>query len=154
MKSPLQGQSRLNPKGGSIKRAIMASLLLTSLVDAFSILVLYLLSSYSTSGEFMAISKNMILPAAANSVQLERTTIVRVDNGQFYVEDKATTADELTARLLEIRNLFNSKKDENFQPSLIVQADKKVTYDLVTQIVHAGAQAGYSEIKFAVLAER
>ena len=152
--SPLLESSTLKPKGRGRGRTLLASLLLTSLVDAFSILVIFLFSTYSSSGEFVLVNKDMMLPKAMNSVPIERQTIVKVHDGKLYVEEMVTTPDSLTGALLEERKKALKAKGADFELALIVQADKRVEYDIVSQIIQAGSQAGFSEIRFAVLAER
>ena len=50
MNGNLASVSVLNPKGHSRKKNVHADLLLTALIDAFSMLVIFLLMSFSSTG--------------------------------------------------------------------------------------------------------
>ncbi len=148
----LASQSILHPQGGSGKKTILADLLLTALIDAFSILVIFLLMNFSSNGEILMIGKNQELPKAHLAAVLERNPVIKVDEGQLYLEDKLTTANALTGELLALR-----KKHQELHPDVAfpgvatIQADRRVKYDFLNQVILAMNQAGYSDIKFAVV---
>jgi len=137
------------------KRVVTQPLMLTSLVDAFSILVIYLLMNFSTSGEILYFSKDLELPHAQNSVELERHTVVKVgENSQYFIEEKEVSKDQLVPKLLELRKTFEKERpNEKFPGVLIVQADRREEYKNLNSVVLAAAHTGYSDIKFAVLAK-
>ena len=150
--SPLSSVSHLNPEQGAGKKELVAAVILTSLVDAFSILVIYLLVNFSNSGEILYISKDMELPTASKSEVLKRTTLVKLEKGKIYLEEKEVTVRELVRDLIDIRKkLAQSGQEEEL--ALTVQADRRDKYKHLNQIVHASSQAGFSDIKFAVLAD-
>ena len=145
--------SILNPKGAKWKRSLFADLLLTALIDAFSILVIFLLMNFSSSGEILFINKGVELPNAAQVDVLERNTVVRVDQGKFFVEDK-----EMADQNAMIQELLDTRKewatthpDEEFKGIITIQADKKTKYESLNSIVLAMAHTGFSEIRFAVV---
>lgn len=150
MQSPLAGGSVIDPSQGQSKKRLMATVLLTSLVDAFSILVIYLLVTSSNSGELLFISKDMELPAATNQNVLQRTTLVKFENGKYFLEQDEVKVNDLTAILIEARKKLTIADGE---PALTIQADRRSEFKELNAIVHAGSQAGFGEIKFAVLAK-
>jgi biopolymer transport protein ExbD len=148
--------SLLRPDGQGWKRNVVASLMLTSLVDAFSILVVYLLFSFSNSNEILYLSKDMELPQAASAQELLRSTVVRVEQGQYFIEDKLVNPGELASALVDLRKHFAKTglgNDEEEQ-ALTVQADRRIQFNLLNNVILAGSQAGYSDIKFAVISVR
>lgn len=151
--SPLRQASYLRPEGGfAAEKSLDAPLMLTSLVDAFSILVIYLLMQFSASGEILIINKNMELPKAFTSSELIRHTIVKFEEGKYYIEDKEVTEEGLVTALLKLREDWNKyRPTEEFPDKLIVQADRRTPFKALNSVVLAGAQTGYSEIKFAVV---
>jgi biopolymer transport protein ExbD len=142
--SALETQSLLKPKGGVHKRNITADLLLTALIDAFSILVIFLLMSFSSTGEIMYIGKGMELPHASKVEQLDRNPIIKVESDKVYLEDKEYNKDSIFAALLELR-----KKDAT--EIATIQADRRIQYEALNWVVLALSQAGFSDIRFAVL---
>lgn len=150
--SVLGESSILAPKGTRTKRSISADLLLTALIDAFSILVIFLLMSFSSSGDILFIGKGMELPKAAQAEMLERNPVIKVDQGRLLLEDKEVASNDLTASLLDLRKRFLETHPNSEYPSVLtVQADRRVRYDILNQIVVAASQSGVSDIKFAIL---
>ncbi|MFZ3229662.1 MAG: biopolymer transporter ExbD [Pseudobdellovibrio sp.] len=147
----IETSSILNPRGAKLKRSLALDLLLTALIDAFSILVIFLLMSFSSTGEILFVSKNMELPKAHLAEVLERNPIIKIDDGKLYVEDKIVTADSITESLLEVRKQYsNLHPGEAFPGIATIQADRRVKYEFLNQVILAMNQAGYSDIKFAV----
>lgn len=153
--SELQAQSVLKPDSRRGKRSLFADLLLTALIDAFSILVIFLLMNFSSTGEILFISKGVELPKATAIEMLERNTVVRFDQGKFYIENKELeNQDSLIQELLDTRKEWvNTHPNEEFKGIITIQADKKTKYDSLNSIVLAMAHSGFSEIRFAVLAK-
>lgn len=152
LQSTLASESRLNPKAGSHRRPIYADLLLTALIDAFSILVIFLLMQFSSTGEILYISKGMELPQASLGEMIERNYIVKFEDGKIYLEDKEMTADGLVEGLLNLRKQFQeTNPGQEFPGILTIQADRRAKYDSLNGIVLAAAHAGYSDVRFAVV---
>lgn len=150
--SILGSLSVLNPETERRKRNVLADLLLTALIDAFSILVIFLLMSFSSTGELLFMGKNMELPKSAQADQLDRHPVVKVDNGVIYLEDEEVSADKLTAALLDLRKRFQETRPGEEYPGIVtIQADRRVKYEVLNQIVVAAAQAGFSDLKFATV---
>src|SRR5881227_98537 len=55
-----------------------ASLMLTSLVDMFTIIVIFLLMNFSANGEVLYMNKDIRLPDAYHGAQLERAPVISV----------------------------------------------------------------------------
>lgn len=144
------GLSVLNPKGSRGKKDIYADLLLTALIDAFSILVIFLLMSFSSSGDILYISKGMELPKAGMAQELERQPVVRIEPDKLYVEDKVVTREGLVEALIAIREQYQ-KLGQTFPGIVTIQADRRVKYQDLSPIVQAANQAGFSDIQFAVI---
>jgi biopolymer transport protein ExbD len=100
MSSPIEAASHISPNEGKNRKSLVAGLMITSLVDAFSILVIFLLASFSKSGEVLSLSKNMELPPASLSDELKKTTLIKLDSGKIFVEDKEVTIKSLIKILI------------------------------------------------------
>lgn len=153
LESPLKGASTIKPDFRNRVKSLAAAVTLTSLVDAFSILVIYLLLNFSASGEILYISKDMELPPSQQFSPLERTTIVKVEDGKFFIEEKEIAPAALVETLLEQkRSLATSQVQGESNDALIIQADKKIKYNILSQVVQASSHAGFGEVRFAVVA--
>jgi biopolymer transport protein ExbD len=153
MESELLSASVLGPKQGRHKRNLAADLLLTALIDAFSILVIFLLMNFSSTGEILFVNKNTELPKSAQAEMLERNPVVKIDENQIYLENKLVGGgDALFRALLEMKQKFAEERPDQESPTIItVQADRRIKYQFLNQVVVACAQAGFSDIRFAVL---
>src|ERR1700742_145204 len=64
--------------GAGGRKSGYADLNLTSMVDMLTILVVFLLQTFSASGELLSVQKNIVLPDAQNFAQLEVAPIIAV----------------------------------------------------------------------------
>lgn len=152
LQSVLASESQINPKHGKWKRNINADLLLTALIDAFSILVIFLLMSFSSTGDILFLNKDTELPKASLATVLERNPVVKIEEGKLFVEDKEVTTESIVAELLEIRKKFTEIRPGEEYPGIVtIQADRRVKYEQLNSIVLAASHAGFSDVRFAVL---
>ncbi len=148
----LSAVSILNPKHARQKRNIFSDLLLTALIDAFSILVIFLLMSFSSTGELLTLGKDMELPKAALGDVIERNPVVKIDGEKLFLEDKEIKEAELVAGLMQLREQFKeTRPNEEFPGIVTIQADRRVQFAQMNAIILATGNAGFSDIKFAVL---
>lgn len=143
-RSPLLQQKRI--RAGQIKasnKSLLFNMNLTTLIDAFCILVIFLLSNMNGQLQNIQINKNIALPAAFGSEVLSTGLVIRMELADIFVDDKKIEMADLTKVLLE-----NRTKDKS---SLIIQADKNSDYDKISLLLRAGSQAGYEKFAFAVL---
>lgn len=139
-------------RGKRKKKSVVATLMLTSLVDTFSVLVIYLLVSFNTSEELLYINKDMQLPAAVKAEELERNVVVKVEKDKLFLEDEEVQVPQLVKKLLAVRkNWEQYYPGTEFSGALTIQADKRQVFDLLSHVIQAGGHAGYSDINFAVV---
>lgn len=152
MFSSLANVSILNPKGTRHKKSIFADLLLTALIDAFSILVIFLLMSFSSSGELLTLGKGMELPKAGLGVNLERHPVIKLEENRIFIEDKEIKESDLVAEMMKLREQYKELHPNEEYPGIVtIQADRRVKYEKMNSIVVASGNAGFSDIKFAIL---
>ena len=145
--SALASTSMLRPKSGSgHRRTMIASLMLTSLVDAFSILVIFLIMNHAANNETVNTDK-VILPTARESELIQQGVVVRVEAGKFMVEDKPVALGNLIAELKKL----NSSVDVARREGLIIVADRLMDYADLSPVILAGSQSGFTKFKFAVI---
>lgn len=150
--SVLGESSVLAPRSEKQKRNIVADLLLTALIDAFSILVIFLLMNFSSSGEILLLSSEMELPKADSGVVLERHPVVKIDGGKIYLEENEVAEGQLVGALLRLRARWNEvHAGGEFPGILTIQGDRRLKYEMLNSIVLASSEAGFSDIKFAVI---
>jgi biopolymer transport protein ExbD len=144
--------SKVGFGGRKPKRNLAATVMLTSLVDTFSVLVIYLLVNFSTTGELLYMSKGMELPSAAKAVELERNVVVKVEKDKLFIEEKEIPANNLVKKLIDMKKHWETYyPGTEFTGAMTIQADRRQTYRLLSQVIQAGGHAGYSDINFAVI---
>jgi biopolymer transport protein ExbD len=148
----LAGVSILNPKHARQKRNIFSDLLLTALIDAFSILVIFLLMSFSSTGELLTLGKDMELPKAALGDVIERNPVVKIDGDKIFIEDKEVKEADIVSALMQLREQHKElHPDVEFPGVVTIQADRRVQFSQMNAIILATGNAGFSDINFAVL---
>lgn len=152
--SHMESESILAPKdGGRHVKSISADLPLTALIDAFSILVIFLLMSFSSSGDLLLVSKGQELPKAGHATELQRNALLKLEENTMFLEDKEVPKDQLVAALVQFRQEWAElHPGEEFVGALTVQADRRMKFDAISQVIQASSHAGFSDIKFAVIA--
>jgi len=145
--STLGSKSMLRVRGAHARRSTIAALMLTSLVDAFSILVIFLIVSHSANNEVVNIGDNVKLPVATESQLIQNGVVVRVENGKFLVEDKEVKLDNLLPYLKTLNSSVEAAKREG----LVIVADQQMDYEDLSPVILAGSQAGFTKFKFAVV---
>lgn len=145
--SALGGTSMIRPKGGKHRKTMIASLMLTSLVDAFSILVIFLIMNHSANNEIVNVGDKLALPQAKESGLIQQGVVVRVENGKFLVEDKPVALGSLVATLKQL----NSSVDVAKREGIIIVADRQLDYADLSPVILAGSQSGFTKFKFAVI---
>ena len=148
----------LGARGQSVrKKRRSATLMLTSLIDAFSILVVYLLMFFSSTGEMTYVSSDIDLPKANIIERLDRYSIIQIKKAGYFVEDTELKADDLVSYLVDLKKKLNkthsNQLTEGQKDTITIQADKAVKYDRLSPVIQACSHAGFSNIKFAVLGE-
>ncbi|GAC1346684.1 MAG: hypothetical protein NVS2B9_19330 [Myxococcales bacterium] len=149
------------------KRNGYAGLMLTSLVDMFMIIVIFLLQNFSATGEVLYMSKDIKLPDAAHGVQLERAPVISVSSDAVTFEGRqvATTDDLAKGDVLNVPELEDVLRDEKRRYELVhtndpdhpfrglvnVQADKKIPFRIIKRVMFACNQSGFGNINFAAL---
>jgi biopolymer transport protein ExbD len=150
--------------GGHGAKAVDVSIPLVPFIDFLITLVVFLLMSFSASGELLAQRANLTMPKAANVVDLTPNPVIAIDpvtitlDGRRMADTATLAADPKVERIEQlIQDLETLKRNwsilhpqEPFAGQLIVQADISIDFRVVKKIMFSAAQAGYSNISFAV----
>ena len=146
--------------GGSLsykKKRVVGSLMLTSLIDAFSILVVYLLMFFSDTAELNYVSSGIELPQASLIERLDRYFILSIKKEGYFVEKQKIELKDLTAYLYNLKKKLE-KSEINYntkgqRETMTIQADKSIPYQELSPVIQACSHVGFSHIKFVVLGD-
>jgi biopolymer transport protein ExbD len=151
--------------GGGGNRNVSAPLNLTSMIDFLVVMVVFLLMTFSASGE-IPMDKNVKLPKAENTVDMVDAPMIMVNGSQVIVDGTpagSTRAIEEAGRLQRIDELFNiltSKREmwkatqggtgKAFAGVCVLQVDQMVPALVVKSVFQTAAFAGYPNVSFMV----
>jgi biopolymer transport protein ExbD len=144
-------------------KGVNANLNLVSFIDFLVVTVIFLLMSFSASGE-IAVDKNVKLPKAENVEDVIDAPMVAVNGNNILVDGVAagnTRAIEELGRLQKIDELFNMLKakrelwktvqpNKQFPGVCILQVDQDVPALVVKSVFQTAAFAGYPNVSFMV----
>ncbi len=150
---------------GGGHRGVAASLNLTSMIDYLVTVVIFLLMSFSASGEIPT-NKSVTLPSAENTLDMVTAPMVAINGSQILVNDHpvgSTRAVEEAGRVMpRIDELFTALKTlkddwkkinpdkKDFPGIVILQVDKEVPALVVKSVFQTSASAGYPNVSFMV----
>lgn len=149
---------------GGGKKAVDVSIMLIPFIDFLIVLVVFLLQSFSASGELLAQRPNLVMPEAQNTTDLQTAPIVAIDPQVVTLDNRRIADTESLAASPQLeriealvqdletqkRNWSMVRPGETFDGMLILQADKGIDFRVIKKVMFSAAQAGYSNISFAV----
>lgn len=150
--------NRRRKKGWGLKAAGF-TLMLTSMVDMFSMLVVFLLQTFSSSPEIL-ITKGVELPNSMTSdIVIEAPVLSIAKDGNLYLDQKLVGPtkkvmqhpDELLTKLNLIKNSWSKSHSAPFPGEINLQADKDVPSTTVSQVMGVLTSGQFQSIQLAVI---
>ncbi len=138
---------------------------LAPMVDMFSILVIYLIMNFSSTGEIFFVSKDIIIPKASKGQPLQSFPLISVvkekvmfdaenaDGGEsLYVEDiNEGQLPKLRKMLQAMRKIERQIGGEkNFRGQVNLQADEKTPIEEVKKVMRVLVDEGWTGINFII----
>lgn len=143
-------------------RVAAASLSLTSLMDVFTILVLYLLVNQST-GTVLEPPPEVKLPNSIAEAGPRETLVVTVSGDEVWVKDtRVASVQEILAaegdliepirdRMLEIRNSKMSVGDDSeAAKEVTIMGHREIHFKVLKRVMSSCTAAGFTKISLAV----
>jgi len=146
-------------------RAVNTEIPLIPFIDFLLCIVLFLLASFSATGE-LPVDKNVKLPAAANAIDMSEAPVVAVTTTQILVDgmpagstraimeaNRMQKVEELAEILKNKRELWKQihpSPNEPFPGNVILQVDRRVPALVVKSVFQTAAFAGYPAVSFMV----
>lgn len=149
---------------------------ITSMVDMFVILLVFLLKSYSTSPVQLTAGKDMTLPVSTSTKDPTDVLKLQVSKNAIYVEDKKVVDlkdgvldvkdvdqndtqfirslyTELDGQANKSRTIASKNEEMAFDGKVVMQAERTLPYELLKKVMYTSMMAGYSDVKIAVLSK-
>jgi biopolymer transport protein ExbD len=141
---------------------------ITSMIDMFTLMVVFLLKNYSAQGQLVTPATNLLLPTStveknageALSVKVSQTNIM-VENGvvidaQGY-QAVLTQKDFMIQPLYEVLKKYSDEARKSaamfkteFSGRISIQGDVAIPYNVLTRIMYTCGQAGYPVMNLVV----
>ncbi|MCC7429478.1 biopolymer transporter ExbD [bacterium] len=139
---------------------------LTSLMDAMTIILLFLLKSFSaeeaisSGGKDLQLAqsntevhaeKSVSLSISKNAILLSNTIVAKMDDVKKQEELKI---ENLAARLTEMANTAKSIEQTHgipFKGEVSIQVDQTISYDVLLKVLFTAAQAEFSKQRLLVI---
>ena len=145
-------------------KALNHEIPLIPFIDFLIVLVVFLLISFSASGELLAQKPSIKLPGAQNVTMLEIAPVLSIDSvvvtldGRRMADTSTLAADPKVERIEQLvqdletlkRNWAILHPSKPFDGRVVMQADEKIDYRVIKKVMFSAGQAGYSNISFAV----
>lgn len=154
-------RKRMNAGG---EREMNVDLPLTSMIDMFSMLVIFLLLNFSSTGEAFFVNKNLKMPEAENAQPLESLPLISISKTSVTLDAKIMENDSapislrdpnmpgLVAALQRLKHLQGNLRQAGLKPKtqINIQADEQIPVYYIKRVMTILISEGFTGINFAV----
>ena len=142
------------------------TLRLTSMIDMFTILLVFLLKSFSVEGEIMSVSKDLHLPESTAKTPPKASPIITVTNDWIILDGKPVEkvsevmkesmnfVPGLQSQLADLKkfsiNLGQLDANMGFKGDITIQGDKEIPFALLKKIMFTCGREGFNNMLLAV----
>lgn len=152
---------------------------INSLLDVLSVILMFLMKSYSATTVQIKPSKDLQVPNSYSSLPVEQSTAITVTLNSILIDDKPVAVtfsddpnkpgeiaeqdtsnagmmiDPVFNRLQEVvahlKRVENKNPDAKFKGVITIIADRRVPAPLIQQVMYTAGQAEYNTFKFAAI---
>lgn len=157
--------SRLNRKKRVRSRSRTVQLQLTSMMDMFTIILVFLLKTYSTQGQLINPSDDLTLPSSITQKPPQLGLDVTVSSDWILVNgkpvEKSSTVNEMEGYIIPSLNdelkQYAQKAEEmkqkygaDFSGRVTIQGDKNLPYKLLIKIMATCGQSNFPNLRLVV----
>lgn len=154
------------------KKVEAAGLMLTSMMDMFTIILTFLLKSYSSEGSLLTNADNLVLPNSSSKKKPQEVSLqiavspdmVLVDNRPVVPTEDVKripqeNADQSIAKVVEVLQKSYQQEEEmvrlgalnKVEGKVVIQVDKNIDFDVLYKIMASCGKVGYNTMNFAVM---
>jgi biopolymer transport protein ExbD len=152
------------------RRGGVFSLRLTSMLDMFTILLVFLLSNYSSEGQIITTPKDLELPKSTAQKAPKAAPVIMITKDVIMLDEKILqpiTEIDKSPELL-IKPLYQALQQNRsvaekigqldaklgFRGNVTIQADRELPFVLMKKVMFTCGQIGYNDMYFAVIREK
>ena len=129
-----------------------ASLTVTSMMDMFTILLIYLLYFFDPNNDP---SQDLQLPSSSAREVVEEQTALVLSSEWVMLGSRRISAGGSPDELRAVYEALKEQHDGTDSDSnlLVVKCDKRILYERLDSVLREAARAGYTDFRFVVLTE-
>jgi len=141
---------------------------LTSMMDAMTIILLFLLKTYSTHGQIVSPSKDLVLPYSFSKEPPKKELTVAVTRQNILVSDKVVMQVNnvrpndvmITPLYQELRKRAEEAKENEilyaipFDHEIIIQGDQEIPFQLLFKVLYTCGQSEYNKLRLLTIREK
>lgn len=149
-------------------KADRGELNLNSMMDMMTIILLFLLKTYSTTGQIMTASEDLKLPYSASTEQPKKELSISVTRHSILVGSESimsledlSPADNLIRPLYARLSQLAKEADEDekrfgkpFTHEVIVQADENTPFQILVKVLYTCGQSQYNKLRLLTYQEK
>ena len=147
-----------------------SSLILTSLMDILTVLVLFLLKSFVMEGEAVTPVPGVALPESSSKTAPRAAIVIAIFNDSVMLNgevvatvSKSVASDDLMITPLakkldesreqaqEIARLRGGDADDTFDGKVSIQGDREINFAILQRVMYTCSASGYDHISLAVI---
>lgn len=148
------------------KRNTQVALKLTSMIDMFTILLVFLLKNFSAEGQNLSVAPDLRLPESSAQKAPQAASTIAITNEFILLDGKriTTISQAMNNNKLLIPELMNELKrlrllsekvgainaNMGFTGKISIQGDRNLPYLIIKKIMFTCGQVGYNEMMLAV----
>ena len=141
---------------------------LTSMIDMFTLMVVFLLKNYSAQGQLVTPAEGLLLPTSSIEKSAQEALSVKLSQDNIMVENEIVVGGEsyraienqkdfmieplykvLSERAKSARESAERYKTE-FSGKISIQGDIAIPYNILTRVMYTCGQAGYPTMNLVV----
>ncbi len=159
-------------RGRFARKTSKQALMMTSMMDMFTIILVFLLRSYSAEGSLLTNADNLVLPNSTSKKKPTEVVVQVAVTEDMIVVDNIPVVPTVDVKRIPADNPDPSdpKLEENLrkhfaqeeemvrmgalnavQGKIIIQVDKNIEFDVVFKIMNTCGKVGYNNMNFAVM---
>jgi biopolymer transport protein ExbD len=139
---------------------------MTSLIDLMTVIIIFLLQSFSTEGQIISVSNDLSLPKSSAKKTPELNVNIIVTNKYIMAEnEKLVSVDEVLANddlvVPQLSEWLGQRREltekiarystqTTFKGNVTIQGDKRIHFRLLKKIMYTCGQQGFNNFALAV----
>lgn len=157
------GRGRRRRRGSGVVK-----LNITSMIDMFTLMVVFLIKNYSSQGQLVTPATGLVLPTSSVETIAKEALSIMVSSNTIMVENEVVISPEQYTALLNQKSFMidslytvlkkhceEAKKSAElfkteFSGKISIQGDVEIPYNILTRVMYTCGQAGFPTMNLVV----